>query len=249
MRRIFFFLFVPVFVVAFALIARPHSLGMKLVRKAEAYSLALSTGHSEEAMSMMAPATAEGLSPEFLGRLSGSAVPSNFRYDGSDSMGLRMVGSDGDAGSRVIWFSAENDNCITRDTAIDNILGSAVMICRENALANPDGYCPVSGKLYEYDRETGIVVCPEGHLGEGIVINSDGCSLRRDSVAIELIEYLEAGYHYPETLEEMFALSDGLYGRRGGYQCPDNGYKYYELRDGAIYCPFHGESSEVMVEQ
>ena len=249
MRRIALFLSIPVIALVFAIVSRPYSLGAKLRDRAEVYSQALSTGHAEEAMSMMSPATAEGLSPAFLGRLDGSIVPSNFRYDGSDTRGLRMVGSAGDAGSRVIWFTIEDGYLVTHDTALDNILGSAVILCRQNALAHPDGCCPVSGRPYEFDQESGFVLCPEGHIGDGIQINSDGCSQRRDSVAVEFAEYLEAGYSYPETLEEMFTLSGEEYGRRGGYQCPENGYKYYELRSGAIYCPFHEESSEPVVEQ
>lgn len=249
MRRVFLFFSISVFAVVFALIARPHSLGMKLAHSAEVYSQALSAGHAEEAMSMMAPETAEGLSQEFLRRLEGTVASTDFRYDGSDVVGLRMVGSVGDAGSRVIWFSTENGIRVTHDTALDNILGSAVMLCRENAMADPDGCCPVSGRPYEYDREIHVVVCPEGHLGDGLLISSDACSLRRDSVAVELTEYLEAGYQFPETLEEMFTLSGEKYGRRGGYRCPDNGYKYYELLNGAIYCPFHEESSEAVEVQ
>ncbi|MCD4706584.1 MAG: hypothetical protein K8S62_02465 [Candidatus Sabulitectum sp.] len=249
MRRFLFLVPIPFLAVIFALIARPYSIGMKLRNTAEAYSQALSTGHAQEAMSMMTPETAEGLSKEFLSRLEGTAVPSDFRYDGSDARGLRMIGSAGDSGSRVVWFSTENGIRVTHDTALDNILGSAVMLCHANALIDPEGHCPVSGIPYEYDVETGTVVCPEGHLGEGIIISSDACSLRRDSVALELSEYLEAGYNYPETLEEMFIISGEEYGRRGGYRCPDNGYKYYELRDGEIYCPFHEESSEMAEEQ
>lgn len=249
MKRVLLFLSIPVLVVAFALITRPYSLGMKLSKRAVEYSRALSTGRTEEAMSMMSSGTAQGFSLEFLGRLEGTVIPSDFKFDGSDTRGLRMVGSAGDSGSRVIWFSTENDILVTHDTALDNILGSAVVLCRENAMADPDGSCPVSGISYEYNTETGLVVCTEGHLGEGLILSSNACSLRRDSVASELAEYLEAGYSYPGTLEDLFILSDEEYGRRGGYQCPDNGYKYYELRDGEVYCPFHEEYSEAVVIQ
>ncbi len=249
MRRVLLIACLPALAIVFAFLVRPHSLGVKLKKAVESYSLALSTGNTAEARFMMSPATAEGLSLEFLGRLEGSAVPADFRFDGTDSRGLRMTGSTGEAGSRVIWFSTEDGIHVTHDTALDNILGSAVMLCRENALADPDGCCPVSGKSYEYNTETGVVVCPEGHLGDGIVISSNTCALKRDSVVSELNQYLEAGYEYPETLEEIFILSDGEFGRRGGYRCPDNGYKYYELRNGEVYCPFHEESSEAVEEQ
>ena len=249
MRRALIVVSIPVLAILFALIARPFSMGVKLGQGAKDYALALSAGNAEDAVAMMAPVTAEGLSIEFLRRLEGTAVPADFRFDGSDGRGFRMAGSLGETGSRVIWFSTENGILVTHDTALDNILGSAVMLCRENAAENPDGSCPVSGRAYEYNQGTGTVVCPEGHLGEGLTISSDACLLRRDSVVTELTLYLEAGYQYPENLEEMFTISGEEFGRRGGYRCPDNGYKYYELLDGAVYCPFHEEYSEAVVVQ
>jgi len=247
MRRIILRTSIPVLAVAFALIARPYSLGTKLGHSAEIYSQALSAGNAAEARAMMSHATAEGLSLEFLSRLAGSTAPTDFRFDGTDSRGFRMTGSAGEDGSRVIWLSKENGIHVTHDTALNNILGSAVILCRENALADPDGCCPVSGKPYEFNTETGLVVCPEGHLGEGIVISSNACALKRDSVVFELNQYLEAGYDYPETLEEMVILSGGAFVRSGGYRCPDKGYKCYEIRDGEIYCPFHEKSFVVEV--
>ncbi|MEA3266328.1 MAG: hypothetical protein U9P42_05225 [Candidatus Fermentibacteria bacterium] len=251
MRRVLLLFLIPILAVVFAFIARPYSLGERLGKRAEIYSQALSAGRTGEALSMMDAETAEGLSIDFLSGLKGATVPSDFRYDGSDARGFRMAGFAGDEGSRVIWFSTDQEGGIyvTNDTALDNLLGSAVMLCRENAYANPDGCCPVSGKPYSYDAETGTVVCPDGHLGDGITLSSDACALRRDSVAAELADYLQAGYPYPENLEEIFTISGEEYGRRGGYRCPDNGYKYYELRDGTIFCPFHEESSEAVVSQ
>lgn len=246
MRRILVFLSVPAFVVIFAFLARPHSLGMKLSQGATAYSQALSSGNAALALDMMVPSTAEALSAQFLARLEGAPVPAHFRFDGSDNRGLRMTGTLCNGGSRLIWFSLENGIKVTNDTALDNILGSAVMICRENALQHPDGCCPVSGQFYEYNLQTSVVLCPEGHLGDGLILSSDMCLLGRDSVVTELSEYLEAGFPYPESLEEIFVLSDEEFGRRGGYRCPDNGYKYYELRSGEIYCPFHEEASETV---
>jgi hypothetical protein len=250
MKRAALFVAIPAAAFVFALIARPASLGMKLKNRVEVYTRALSSGDAQEARSAMSPEMARGLSAEFLSRLSGTAVPSDFRFDGRDGNGFRMAGAAPDGGSRIVWFSAgENGILVTKDTAVDNILGSAVMLCRENAVLNPDGCCPVSGRPYECDDQTGTVICPEGHLGDGLAIRSDDCALRRDSVAAELSGFLAAGYPYPDNIEEMYTLSDGEYGRRGGYRCPDNGYKYYELRDGAIYCPFHEESSAVVVTQ
>ena len=250
MKRAALFVVIPVAAFVFALIVRPVSLGMKLKNRVDVYTRALSAGDAREARSAMSLEMAQGLSVEFLSRLNGIAVPSDFRFDGIDDNGFRMAGTTRDEGSRIVWFSTgENGILVTKDTAVDNILGSAVMLCRENAVLNPDGCCPVSGRPYEYDDQAGTVICPEGHLGDGLDIRSDDCALRRDSVAAELSEFLAAGYPYPKNLEEMYTVSDGEYGRRGGYRCPDNGYKYYELRDGVIYCPFHEESSAAEVTQ
>jgi hypothetical protein len=249
MKRALLLISIPVIAVAFALIVRPGSLGARLKDSATMYCEMMSTGGTEQAENMMSPEMSEGLSVDFLARLDGTEVPSHFRFDGSDTRGIRMAGSVDGGGSRVIWFSTEHGLKVTGDTAVDNILGSAVMLCRENAVSDPEGYCPVSERPYQYDEAAGIVVCPEGHLGEGLPVGSDHCALRRDSVTAELAGYIEAGYDCPETLEEMFTVSEGIYGRRGGYRCPDNGYKYYELRDGAVYCPFHEEYSGVEVTQ
>ena len=100
MRRALFVVSIPVLAVIFAMIARPFSMGMKLGQRAEDYALALSVGNAEEARAMMTPGTAEGLSVDFLNMLEGTAVPDEFRYDGSDSRGLRMAGTLGEAGSR-----------------------------------------------------------------------------------------------------------------------------------------------------
>lgn len=232
---------VALFIVAilFSFLSRPHSLGIKLQQNARNYVEFLFNGETSEAKQFMTESFSSEFSEEFLHTLSGLPAPETFTYDGSDSRGYRMVGCAGESGSRVIWFSTDGEAKVTADTAIDNILGSAVMLCTEEARANPHGNCPVSGLPYQYDEVEGLVVCASGHLGEGLVLNSNECEIQREAVAQELVLYLEAGYDYPENLEDMFVLSDGVYGRRGGYSCPDNGYKYYEIQNGEIYCPFH----------
>lgn len=230
---------------ATALLARPHSPGIRYSETALAWAVSLEEGRAAEALAMMEPGTAEGYSEEFLSRLAGEEAPESFHYDGFDSGGVRMSGVSGDRGSRIVWLTDDDTPGVIRDTALDNLLGQAVFICRENALAHPEGRCPVSGASYTYDREAGLVVCPEGHLGEGLFVNSLSCAARRDSVVIEVEAFMAAGYPAPASLEDMYTESSGEFGRRGGYRCPDNGYAYYSIRDGAVYCPFHEETTQV----
>ncbi len=230
---------------ATALLARPHSPGVRYSTAALEWAAALEEGRSAEALAMMEPGTAGGYSEDFLSRLAGVEAPESFHYDGYDSGGVRMSGVSGERGSRIVWLTDGDPPGVIRDTALDNLLGQAVFICRENALAHPEGSCPVSGASYSYDSATGLVVCPDGHLGEGLFVNSLSCGVRRDSVAMEVEAYMAAGYPAPASLEDMYTESSGEFGRRGGYRCPENGYAYYSIRDGAVYCPFHGETTQV----
>lgn len=249
MKRFVFPLGTALAVFLLAVLARPGSLGTGLRKAVEEYTAALESGRTAEALEMMTAETAEGLSEEFLLRLSGIEAPERFVFDGTDTMGIRMAGETESLGTRIIWFSTQNGIAVVHDTAIDNLLGSAVMLCRENASASPDGSCPVSGIPYQFDPAIGLVICTLGHLGGGLVISSDGCSLKRDSVAAEVRAFMEAGYGWPVTLEDMYTVSSGESGRRGGYSCPDNGYKYYEIRDGAVFCPFHEEATPISVTE
>ena len=239
---------VAVFIIAIIL-ARQGSPGIRLREAALSYTEALESGRTGEALAMMTVETANGFSESFLSGLTGTPAPENFVFDGTDNRGIRMAGETGEHGTRIVWLSSDCEIRVVHDTALDNLLGNAVVLCRANALADPQGRCPVSGQPYEYDPATGTVLCPQGHLGEGLVISSDGCSMRRDSVAAELAAFLEAGYPWPASLEDIYNTSSGEFGRRGGYRCPDNGYKYYEIRDGAVYCPFHEEATPVPVTE
>ncbi len=238
-----------VLAILFSFLARPQSLGVKLQQNAKNYADVLFSGKNGEAKEFMTPSFSSEFSEEFLSNLSGVPVPITFTYDGIDTRGYRMVGASGEAGSRVIWFTTDGSVKVTADTAIDNILGSAVMLCTEAARSNPRGNCPVSGIPYQFNEAEGLVYCVSGHLGEGLTINSNECELLRIAVAEELNQYLEAGYDYPDKLEDMFTISDGVYGKRGGYSCPDNGYNYYELQNGQIYCPFHQNLPQEEVSQ
>jgi len=238
MKKVYFAIFF-LSAMLFSYLSRPHSLGVKLQQNAKTYVDVLFSGKAGEAKALMTPSFSSELSEEFLLNVTGISVPVTFTYDGIDARGYRMVGASGETGSRVLWFATDGSVKVTADTAIDNILGSAVMLCTEAARSNPRGNCPVSGISYQFSETDGLVYCVSGHLGEGLTINSNECELQRIEVAEELNQFLEAGFDYPDKLEDIFTISDGVYGKRGGYSCPDNGYNYYELRNGQIYCPFH----------
>jgi hypothetical protein len=106
--------------------------------------------------------------------------------------------------------------------------------------------CPSSGLPYRYDPDSGRLICEAGHLGAGLEISGNSCAERRDSVVSVLEAYLQDGYPPPVSIADIWRLSDGAYGQRGGYRCPQNGYSYYELVDGrSVYCPYHGESTSI----
>lgn len=249
MKRLLFPLIAAVLAMTVAFIARPSSPGSRLEAAALEYARSLDGGDASRALQAMEPAMKDLYCESFLLGLQGSGVPEGFRFDGTDQRGVRMTGEVPGSGSRVIWFSSINHPMVVHDTAIENLMGEAVLQCRQNAMADPSGSCPVSGKPYSYDTATGTVICSSGHLGEGITVNSGGCAARRDSVAAEVADYIAAGFGQPATLEEMYDNSSGEYGRRGGYRCPDNGYSYYEIRDGAVFCPFHEEASPIPVTE
>lgn len=235
--------------VLLSILARPYSPGVAWRNTALNYSSALAEGRACDALAMMTAEASADLCPEFLERLQEVPPPDDYVFSGSDADGIIMSGVTANSGTRIVWIRVAGEEVLVqRDTAVDNLLGSAVILCRQSALADPEGFCPVSGIPYEYDQTAGVISCQSGHLGDGLMITSNRCALKRDSVAAELALYLEAGYLYPASLEEIHVNSGGEFGRRGGYSCPDNGYKYYELRGGTVYCPFHEESSQPAVE-
>jgi hypothetical protein len=157
--------------------------------------------------------------------------------------------------SRVVWLREEGGSWrVSGDTWLDGVLGAASVTCRDYALsvvlagvaagADPSGWlCPVSGAPYELDPATDLLVCPSGHIGEGLDAAGSGCSARRAEAAAVVAVWMSAGNALPSSFQEIWDGSGGTLGRPGGYRCPDDGYSYYGIGPDGVSCPFHGEAT------
>ena len=136
-------------------------------------------------------------------------------------------------------------------------MGSASVICRDYALSvvipaaasgtDPSTMsCPFSGQPYSVAGER--LVCPAGHLGDGVDIRGDECGARRVEAAAAVLSWMEEGHGFPDNFEEIWEGSGGAIGLPGGYRCPVNGYSFYTLVDSGVWCPFHQELTPVMPE-
>jgi len=202
---------------------------------------------SESLAALVGPAALESSrAPEWSGRL---------LIGREEARGFAVL-LGGNGASRMIWLRRSGDSwAVSGDTWLDGVLGSAAMTCRDYAMdilpqvsggaPAEDFSCPVSGLPYYVDPGTGRLLCPSGHLGEGLRVGSSACDGRRAGVAAEVERYVEAGYSFPGSLEEMWQESGGAFGQRGGYRCPDDGYSYYTLSDSMIWCPFHRAGTPV----
>lgn len=174
-----------------------------------------------------------------------------------DERGFQVLIPEQGGGSRTIWLRREND-CwrVSGDTFLDRVLGSAPAICRTYALSiAPDVIagtpadsfaCPLAGLPYGTDTTGRLLVCPAGHLGEGLEIGGGACAERRAEAASEVAAYITAGHTIPSSFEEMWEQGEGLYGQPGGYRCPDNGYSFYVISDSEVFCPFHRAGTPVL---
>lgn len=247
-----------VLIVVFALVSRRASAGLEMRDTASTYLARVRSGDCEAAWRLLTDSLGGLVLP---GRLSilaeGTPSPPAFARIGAREERGRAISMLLENGqTRMVWLrrSPPDGYRVSGDTGLDGLLAGATIICRDyaegvvapavRAGSTAAGYrCPFSGAPYGIDSLSGNLVCSAGHLGEGISLTGEACSIRRDSVVAELEAYLRAGFPAPGSLEEMWALSDGEFGRRGGYRCPDNGYSYFVLRDCEIYCPHHDKGT------
>ncbi|MBD3369122.1 hypothetical protein GF402_02010 [Candidatus Fermentibacteria bacterium] len=246
--------------VIFALLMRPYGPATSMRKVAGSYLWNLDTGNLEEAYGLLTDSLRGEVAVPLLEHLSDSTAPGRLLLKGREARGYAVAEKGADGSSRMVWLRREGDGWrVGGDSSLDGVLGRASMMCREHAgevvlpsvMAgrSPENYsCPVTGAAYHLSPDSGRLVCPAGHLGDGLNVTGLACSQRRDSVAATVAEYLAEGHPYPSSLPEMWRSSGGRFGQRGGYRCPDNAYAYYRLLpDSTVYCPHHDAATEVAV--
>jgi len=237
-----------------AFLARENSTGKRLIDTGKHYTGLLAAGETGSAYTFLSDSLSALLTPGILTDLDDNPSTGNIRTGRYEPRGFSLSVSLTDGGSRTLWLKEESDGNwkITGDTSLDNLLGNAIILCSSYARGTVipavsagddpgDYFCPVSGSPYFV--EDGRLLCPVGHLGNGFDIEGSSCKVIRDSLAVVVSEYVSAGYQYPSSFREMFENSNGRYGRRGGFHCPDDGYSYYEITADGVYCPYHAETS------
>lgn len=237
-----------------AVVARGNSTGKRLIDTGRGYISSLAACESEKAYSFLSDSLAALLTPGILANLEGVPAAGSIRTGRSESRGFNISVSLAEGGSRTLWLREGTDGnwVITGDTSLDNVLGGATVLCssyaRETVIPAISGggtpeyfFCPVASGSHYY-IEDGILFCSAGHLGNGLDVGGSSCRVLQDSLAAVVHEYICAGYGYPSSFGEMYERSEGVFGQRGGYHCPDDGYSYYEITLEGIYCPFHLET-------
>ncbi|MFO8182931.1 MAG: hypothetical protein R6U39_02030 [Candidatus Aegiribacteria sp.] len=240
-----------------ALVAREFSTGGQITATGGEYLELLAAGDTEGAFALLSDSLAGLVSPSVLESLAGDSPPEGIRTGAMDKRGFTLSVRSSDGGSRIIWLrqSREGDWRVSGDSSLDNLLGSASLLCisfaRDSVIPDiyrgidPGGHsCPVSGRSYYL--QDGKLFCPAGHLGDGLETGGVACARLRDSLAATVEEYLSEGYEYPSGFQEMYLQSAGDFGQSGGFRCPDQGYAYYRITREGVYCPFHDRTSPVL---
>ncbi|OPL19777.1 MAG: hypothetical protein AVO35_02035 [Candidatus Aegiribacteria sp. MLS_C] len=240
-----------------ALVARSSSTGSAVIGTGREYLGLLASGDTVNARALLTDSLAGLLAHRALEGVDGSPDPGGFSVGRMEPRGLPVSVPLPEGGSRTLWLrrSPSGGWRVSGDSSLDNVLGNATVLCSSFArstvvpavsagLDAADFSCPVSGLPYRL--EEGRLVCPAGHLGNGMETGGAGCSALRDSLAGMVRDYIGEGHSYPATFREMYDESMGEYGQRGGYHCPDNGYSYYTITDEGIFCPYHGGTTPVL---
>lgn len=244
--------------VALALLARPRSRGMAVREAGAAYLEALAEGRLQQAHAMLAGSLGMSVAPGLLAGIAprGPIPPARLAGREGDGYLVGFGGADGTTRTLQVALSADGP-VIERDSRLEGLLGRAGDMCIGYARstvapqvlrgADPGDFeCPVTGAPYGLSAEGGRLICPAGHLGEGVVLSADACSARRDSLAALAGGYLGTHDSLPPGFAAMYAGLDLNPWERVGYTCPADANVYYEiLADSTVYCPYHGERTRI----
>ena len=249
-------LVICVILISVAFMARTSSTGKTLLDTSREYLGTLSSGNTEDAYLLLSDSLAALVSPAFLELLDNSFSSGRITIGNIESRGYTLSMALEQGGSRTIWLREDDSGEweVAGDSSLDNLLGRAAVMCTKFAQetvipayrngADPGEYlCPISSE--PYSLEGNILLCPSGHLGNGLNVGGSSCMLLRDSLAGVVSDYIFAGYNFPDSFTRMFEESDGEFSQRGGFRCPDNGYVYYEITEEGVFCPFHDETSRI----
>ncbi len=239
-----------------AFLARTSSTGKALLDTSREYLETLSSENTEDAYFLLSDSLAALVSPVFLELLDNSPSSGRITIGNIESRGYTISMALEQGGSRTIWLREDDlgEWEIAGDSSLDNLLGRATVMCTgfvqetvipayRNGVDPGDYGCPISGEPYSLEGD--MLLCPSGHLGDGLDVGGSRCTLLRDSLAEVVSDYILAGYHFPDSFIGMFEESDGEFSQRGGFRCPDNGYVYYEITGEGVFCPFHDETSRI----
>ncbi len=243
---------------ALALLARPHSTGAAVRGAASSYLEALARDSLVRAHRMLSESLQTAISPELLAEIAPEDPIPSARLSGRRPDGY-LVGLRGrDGTTRTLQVSlTEEGSLIRADSRLEGLLGRAGDMCIGYARgtvapavlegARPNEFdCPVTGRPYGLSSDGRRLLCPSGHLGEGVVLSADACSARRDSLASMAREYLQIHDSLPSGFPAMYAGLDLRPWERVGYTCPADARVHYEiLPDSGVYCPYHRRATPI----
>ncbi len=248
MKRIVILL-LPAVLLLYAVFARETSTGKKLLETCDGYLESLEADDAATARNLLTDSLAAMVTVETLKKTLPS-VPVTYAVGRRESRGLPVTVTTEEGGSRILWLEETPGGKwrVRGDSFLDGAMGSVILECISYAsetvtpavaagAAPVDFKCPSTG--LPYTMKDGRLFCPAGHLGEGLEFAGADCGILRDSLAGEIAAYLDAGHPYPSSFGEMYESSEGAFGRRGRFHCPDNGYAYYEITAEGLYCPYH----------
>jgi len=244
--------------IVLALLARSHSRGFEVRQAGRTYLEALADDSLERAYTMLSDSLQKSISPRFLAEIAPETPLPAAGLSGREGslylVGFRAVGGT----TRTLRVSVAGDEpAIHGDSRLEGLLGRASIMCVGYARgtvapavlqgASPEDFsCPVTGAPYGLSPDGGRLVCPAGHLGEGVVLSIDACSVRRDSLAVLAGSYLAVHDSLPSGFGAMYRVLDLSPRERVSYSCPASSEDYYEIRsDSSIYCPFHDEATPI----